>query len=64
MTSAVLEKTAEYIDYDYELDTCGMDEAMAEVEDILAHPEKYKRYTSVKDMFRDIGIDVSGLKDY
>ena len=64
MTSAVLEKTAEYLDYDYELDTSGMYEAMAEVEDILAHPEKYKRYTSVKEMFRDIGIDVSGLKDY
>ena len=29
-------------------------EAMAEAEDIIAHPEKYKSYTSVDEMMKDI----------
>ena len=41
----------------------AMREAMAEAEDIMAHPEKYKFYDSVKEMLRDKGFDVSGLPD-
>ncbi|MBQ7168634.1 MAG: hypothetical protein IJR63_01870 [Synergistaceae bacterium] len=41
----------------------AMRESMAEAEDIMAHPEKYKFYDSVKEMLRDKGFDVSGLPD-
>jgi len=41
----------------------AMEEAMREAEDIIAHPEKYKRYTSVKELLRDAGFDVSNLPD-
>ncbi|MBR1437701.1 MAG: hypothetical protein IJ587_04115, partial [Synergistaceae bacterium] len=40
-----------------------MEEAMAEAEDIIAHPENYKFYDSVKEMLRDKGFDVSGISD-
>ena len=38
-----------------------MEEVIAEYEDIIAHPEKYKAYTSIKEMFRDMGFDVSNF---
>ena len=38
-------------------------EVMAEADDIIAHPEKYKFYHSVKEMFKDMGLDVSNLED-
>ena len=41
----------------------AMEEAMKEAEDIIAHPEKYKHYTSVKELLRDAGFDVSNLPD-
>ncbi len=41
----------------------AMEEAMREAEDIIAHPEKYKFYTSVKELLRDAGFDVSNLPD-
>ena len=41
----------------------AMEKVMAEAEDIIAHPEKYKRYTSTKEMFRDMGFDVSDFPD-
>ena len=41
----------------------AMEKVMAEAEDIIAHPEKYKRYTSTKEMFRDMGFDVSNFPD-
>lgn len=41
-----------------------MQEVMAEEADIMAHPEKYKFYTSTKEMFRDMGFDVSNLPDH
>ena len=31
-------------------------EAIDEAKDIIAHPEKYKGYHSVKEMFADLGI--------
>lgn len=40
-----------------------MEEAMAEAEDIIAHPENYKFYDSVKEMLRDKGFDVSDISD-
>ncbi|MBQ3402698.1 MAG: hypothetical protein IJG65_04910 [Synergistaceae bacterium] len=40
-----------------------MDEVLAEYEDMRAHPEKYKVYTSTKEMFRDMGFDVSNFPD-
>ena len=40
-----------------------MEEVMAEADDIIAHPEKYKFYTSTKEMFRDMGFDVSDFPD-
>ena len=36
---------------------------MREADDIIAHPEKYKHYTSVKELLRDAGFDVSNLQD-
>ncbi len=58
----------EYYEEDYELYhnpelIAAMDEAMAEADDIIAHPEKYKFYDSVKEMLRDAGFDVSDLPD-
>ena len=41
----------------------AMELAMREADDIIAHPEKYKRYTSVKELLRDAGFDVSNLPD-
>ena len=41
----------------------AMEEVMAEEADIIAHPEKYKFYTSTKEMFRDMGFDVSNFPD-
>ena len=41
----------------------AMEEAMTEAEDIIAHPEKYKFYDSVKEMLRDMGFDVSNIPD-
>lgn len=40
-----------------------MAEVMAEADDIIAHPEKYKFYKSTKEMFRDMGFDVSNFPD-
>ncbi len=40
-----------------------MKEVFAEMEDMKLHPEKYKRYDSVKEMFRDMGFDVSNMPD-
>ena len=40
-----------------------LDEAIAEAEYMRAHPETYKAYDSVKEMFRDMGFDVSGMPD-
>ena len=40
-----------------------MEESMAEAEDIIAHPENYKFYDSVKEMLRDKGFDVSDIPD-
>ena len=40
-----------------------MDEILAEEEYMEAHPEEYKRYTSTKEMFRDMGFDVSNMSD-
>ena len=40
-----------------------MEEVMAEIEDMKAHPERYKTYTSTKEMFRDMGFDVSNFPD-
>ena len=79
MNSAVLEEVRpsevedeeEYDEY-YEEDQrlyanpefqSAMEEAMREYEDIIAHPEKYKFYTSVKELLRDAGFDVSNLPD-
>ena len=36
-----------------------MEEVMAEADDMIAHPEKYKTYPSTKEMFIDMGLDVS-----
>ena len=73
MTSAVLHRVApaakdEYYEEDYDLYNnpelvAAIDEAMAEADDIIAHPEKYKFYDSVKEMLRDMGFDVSELPD-
>ena len=57
-----------YYEEDYEMYQnpelmTAIDEAMAETDDILAHPEKYKFYDSVKEMLRDMGFDVSDLPD-
>ncbi|MBR0184914.1 MAG: hypothetical protein IJQ24_02665 [Synergistaceae bacterium] len=41
----------------------GMREVFAEMEDMKIHPEKYKVYDSVKEMFRDMGFDVSNMPD-
>ena len=41
----------------------ALDEAIAEAEYMRAHPEKYKPYDSVKEMFRDMGFDVSNMPD-
>lgn len=41
----------------------AMEIAMREYDDMIAHPEKYKRYTSTKEMFRDMGFDVSNFPD-
>ena len=41
----------------------AMEIAMREADDIIAHPEKYKHYTSVKELLRDAGFDVSNLSD-
>ena len=79
MNSAVLEEVRpsevedeeEYDEY-YEEDQrlyadpefqAAMEEAMREAEDIIAHPEKYKFYISVKELLRDAGFDVSNLPD-
>ncbi|MBQ7220181.1 MAG: hypothetical protein IJS28_04295 [Synergistaceae bacterium] len=64
-------ETGEYDEYyweDYDLYHSekfreAMHEAMAEADDIIAHPEKYKFYTSTKEMFRDMGLDVSNIPD-
>ena len=40
-----------------------MKEVFAEMEDMKLHPEKYKTYDSVKEMFRDMGFDVSNMPD-
>ena len=40
-----------------------MDEVLAEYEYMRAHPEEYKVYTSTKEMFRDMGFDVSNFPD-
>ena len=49
--------------YHSEKFAAAMAEVMREEEDMLAHPEKYKRYTSTKEMFRDMGLDVSNIPD-
>ena len=64
-------ETGEYDEYyweDYDLYHSEkfreeMREVMAEAEDMIAHPEKYKVYDSVKEMFRDMGLDVSNIPD-
>lgn len=40
-----------------------MEEVMREEKDMLAHPEKYKVYTSTREIFRDMGFDVSNFPD-
>ena len=40
-----------------------MDDVLAEYEYMRAHPEEYKVYTSTKEMFRDMGFDVSNFPD-
>lgn len=62
------EEVDEYYWEDYELYHSekfaeAMREVMLEEQDMLAHPEKYKRYTSTKEMFRDMGLDVSNIPD-
>ena len=49
--------------YHSEKFAAAMAEVMREEEDMLAHPEKYKVYDSVKEMFRDMGLDVSNIPD-
>lgn len=49
--------------YHSEKFAAAMEEVMREEEDMLAHPEKYKTYDSVKKMFRDMGFDVSDMPD-
>lgn len=33
-------------------------EAIAETEYIMAHPEEFKGYTDIKEMFADLGIEI------
>ncbi|MBQ7068066.1 MAG: hypothetical protein IJM82_02740 [Synergistaceae bacterium] len=69
MSTATLEKTKKINDIDFDEDEDYLtpqeawDEVKAECDDIIAHPEKYKFYDSVKEMLRDMGFDVSNLKD-
>ena len=64
-------ETGEYDEYyweDYDLYhsekfAAEMKEVMDEIEDMRAHPEKYKTYDSFKEMLRDSGFDVSDLPD-
>ena len=49
--------------YHSEKFAAAMAEVMREEEDMRAHPEKYKRYNSLKEMLMDSGIDVSDLPD-
>ena len=49
--------------YHSEQFAAAMAEVMREEEDMLAHPEKYKRYTSTKEMFMDMGLYVSDIPD-
>ncbi len=79
MAGAVAEKVMPVVDEDeelydeyYEEDRrlyedpefqAAMEIAMREADDIIAHPEKYKHYTSVKELLRDAGFDVSNLPD-
>ena len=62
------EEYGEYYWFDYELYHSkkfaeAMAEFDAEMEDMKLHPEKYKAYDSVKEMFRDMGFDVSNMPD-
>ena len=40
-----------------------MDEALEEEKHIMEHPEEYKFYTSTREMFKDMGFDVSNIPD-
>ena len=69
MSTATLENvkrinTIDFDDYEHDLTSEeAWTEAMAECDDIIAHPEKYKFYDSVKEMLRDMGFNVRNLKD-
>ena len=79
MSNAVIEKVRpltqeledeydEYYEEDWDLYHSekfreSMMEVFAEMEDMKIHPEKYKVYDSVKEMFRDMGFDVSNMPD-
>ena len=67
-TNEAEEEYDEYYEEDYDLYHSEkfareMEEVFAEMEDMKLHPEKYKRYDSVKDMFRDMGFVVSNMPD-
>lgn len=62
------EEYDEYYEEDYDLYHSEkfareMEEVFADMEDMKLHPEKYKRYTSTKEMFGDMGFDVSNFPD-
>ena len=62
------EEYGEYYWFDYELyHSQKFAEAMAEAEAEMAylaeHPEERRVYTSTKEMFRDMGLDVSNIPD-
>ena len=60
MSTATLEKTKKINLIDIPLDINFDDREtvadIAEFEDILAHPEKYKSYETAGEMLRDLGL--------
>ena len=40
-----------------------MAEVLEEEKYMMEHPEEFKVYTSTKEMFRDMGFDVSNIPD-
>ena len=53
----------EYDEYYTPKFRADMAEVLEEEKYMMEHPEEFKRYTSVKEMFRDMGFDVSNIPD-
>ena len=56
MSTATLERGNTVLDDELLYDNAETFDDIAEFEDILAHPERHKGYTSAGEMLRDMGL--------